>query len=60
MISEFIKLYGQLSDSWVNEVTFIKSIEDNKEFNTIKLKINCCNLNEDFRYETLFLFLQIL
>jgi hypothetical protein len=51
MIKDFINKYGQLSDSIIKEVNFVKLLKDNKEMNLIKLKIYCFNMGSDFDYE---------
>ncbi len=51
MIKDFINKYGQLSDSIIKEVNFVKLLKDNKEINLIKLKIYCFNIVSDFDYE---------
>ena len=55
-MKDFINKYGQLSDSIINEINFVKLFENEKEINIIRLKIYCCNIANDYRYETIELY----
>lgn len=55
MIEKLIKNYGNLCDSWIDEISIRKETEDSVEKVVIYVGINCANLNDNYKYEKLVL-----